>query len=487
MKRTIFLISSFSHFLILSFSHFLILTVGRVCSRSAMFMRACHCACLIAAFSFSLSAQTLTLSQCQDLARRHNRTLRNAALDIEMATEQRKEAYTKYFPDLQAQVLAFQAFDDMVKGDGTIPMEVAAISPQLAAFAGAPFSYSEFSRAYTASLVLTQPLYAGGRIRAGNRLAQIGQEVALLQLSMKEKDVMQKVTECYWQVATVKYNLQTISAAERQIEEVLRMVNNYVDAGVTTRNDLLRVQLRQQELASNRLRLENAQHVLLLLLAQQIGMAGKEIDIDAQSLEPRNPAEVHVEATDAVYAREEVALLGKQVEAREWQVRLERGKHLPSVAVGAVGYNMGFGGLSENVGKYIDNNQTNGLVLATLSVPIMSWWGGKHAIRRTQLQLQQARNEAVDAREQLVVDIESAWSNLTEAYKQIAIAQSSVASAEENLRMTSDQYRAGTIPLSDLLDAETLHRQARDQLSQSLATYQVRLADYQRKTMKLTP
>lgn len=426
--------------------------------------------------------QVVTLDQCLELARQNNRTLRNAALEIEMATEQRKEAYTKYFPDLQANVMAFRAFDEMVSGDGTIPQEIAAVNPAFAQYIGMPFSYSEFNRAYSATLTLTQPLYAGGRILAGNRLARIGQEAAVLQLKMKEKDILQKVTECYWQVASVKYNLETIAAAERQLEAVSQLVTNYVNAGVATRNDLLKVQLRQQELAANRLKLENARHVLLLLLAQQIGLGGQTIDIDATSLQAPEPATVLVPTDEAVAAREETSLLQKQVEAGTWQVKLERGKHLPTVAVGMMGYNAGLGGLSDNVRKYMDTNMTNGLVFGTVSVPIMSWWGGRHAIRRTQMKLQQAKNEADDVREQLAVDVESAWSNLTEAYRQIDIARASVESAEENLRMSTDQYRAGTLTLSDLLDAETLHRQARSQYSDAMAVYQVRLADYQRKT-----
>ena len=426
--------------------------------------------------------RTLSLPQCLELARQNNRTLQNAALDIQMATEQRKEVFTKYFPDIQANVMAFRAFDDMVSGDGTVPMEIAAINPELAVYAGMPFSYSEFNRAYSASLVLTQPLYAGGQIRAGNRLAKIGEEAVALQLRMKEKDVLQKVTENYWQTAAVTYNLGTIDAAEKQVSAVLQTVTNYVNAGVTTRNDLLKVQLRQQELASARLRLENARRVLLLLLAQQIGLAGQPIDIDTQSLQPRNPAEVHVATEEAVSAREELALAEKGVEADEWQVRLERGKRLPSVAVGAMGYSAGFGGLSESLRKYTDTTPTNGLVFGTVSVPVMSWWGGKHAIRRSQLKLRQSQNAVLDAREQLAVDVESSWSQLTEAYKQIEIAQTSVEQAADNLRMSADQYAAGTITLSDLLDAETLNRQARDQLSQALAAYQVRLSDYLRKT-----
>jgi outer membrane protein TolC len=57
-----------------------------------------------------------------------------------------------------------------------------------------------------------------------------------------------------------------------------------------------------------------------------------------------------------------------------------------------------------------------------------------------------------------------------------------VEEAAENLRMSTDQYNAGTETISDLLDAETLNRQARNQLSEAMATYQIRLADYLRKT-----
>lgn len=426
--------------------------------------------------------QLLSLNECLDLARQNNRTLQNAALEIDMATEQQKEAFTKYFPDIQANVMAFRAFDEMMKGDGTIPPAVADISPSFASYAGAPFSYSEFNRAYSATLTLTQPLYAGGQIIAGNKLAKIGREAVELQLRMKEKDVLQKVTENYWQIATVKYNLSTVEAADKQLSAVYELVNNYVKAGVTTRNDLLKVKLRQQELASNRLKLENAKNVLLLLLAQQIGKAGESIDIDTQSMQPQNPAEVLVATDEAVQHREEMALLEKQVEANQWQVKLQRGKYLPTVAVGLMGYNAGLGGFSDNVKSYMYTNMTNGLVFGTLSIPIMSWWGGRHAIRRTQMKLLQAQNEAQDAREQLSVDIEAAWSQLTEAYKQVEIARTSVEEAAENLRMSTDQYNAGTETISDLLDAETLNRQARNQLSEAMATYQIRLADYLRKT-----
>ncbi len=431
----------------------------------------------------TLGAQTvLSLPQCLESARKHNLTLQNALLEIESAKEQQSEAFTKYFPDLQANVMAFQAFDDMVKGDGTIPPEVAMINPDLAVMAGMPYNYSEFSRMYSASAVLTQPIFAGGQIRSGNKLTKIQTEVAELKRTLEEKDILQKVTECYWQIATVKYNLNTIEAANKQLDAVLEQVNNYVKAGVTTRNSLLQVQLRQQELASNKLKLQNAQHVLLLLLAQQIGMSGQQIDIDASAITASEPQQNYIPVAEAVENRDELQMAQLGVRAGEEQVKMERGKNLPTIAIGAMGYHTGMGGLSDNVKQNMHTRMTNGLVFGTVSVPITSWWGGSHAIKRQKIKLQQARNTAEEARQQLAIDVESAWSNLTEAHQQIAIAEKSVDQAADNLRMCSEQYRMGTIALTDLLDAETLNRQAQNSLSEARATYQIRLADYQRKT-----
>lgn len=425
---------------------------------------------------------TLSLDECLQLAREHNRSLQNAALDIQMAGEQRKEAYTKYFPQISAQVMAFYSFDELLKGDGTIPMEVAGLGESFAALAGQPYSYGELDRAYSASLSVMQPLYAGGQIRTGSKLAAVQQDVMRLQADMKEKDVCQRVTEAYWQIAMVKYNMQTVDAADRQLAEVKKTAETYVSAGLTQRNDLLKVQLRRQELASDRLKLGNAEHVLRLLLAQMVGKAGEDIDIDAQTMQADEPSQLFRRSTEAVQERPELQLARKGVEAQQLQVKMERGKLLPTVAVGLTGMQTGFGGLSRRVRDYFDTSMTNAMVLGTVSVPISAWWGGKHAVRHQQMKLHQARNDAMEAEEQLQIDIESAWSSLTEAYAQVGIARQSVEQAEENLRMVGDQYRAGTIALTDLLDAETLNRQAHTRLAGALATYQTQRNAYLLKT-----
>lgn len=87
----------------------------------------------------SQAAQTLNLQQCIEMARQHNRSLQNAMLEMERSAEQKKEARSKYLPEISANAIAFQAFDKIIKADGTYPEELAAlesINPAFSQLAG---------------------------------------------------------------------------------------------------------------------------------------------------------------------------------------------------------------------------------------------------------------------------------------------------------------------------------------------------------------
>lgn len=442
--------------------------------------------------------QQMTLNDCLESALAHNRTLQNAALDIQMAGQQKKEAYTKYYPQISANVIAFHAFDKLLKSEGTIPQEIAMLGEQFIPMIGMPIEMKELNRGYSASLSIMQPLFTGGQIMTGNKLAALQEDVMKLQLQLKEKDIKQKVTENFWQIAQVKYNLNTLDAADKQLQEVYNLVDQYVKTGLTTSNDLLKVKLHQQELASNRIKLENADRILRLLLAQQVGLtantAEPPLDIVLPEITANSPFESILQGKnngaqplDEAYlgsetSREEYQLALKGVEAEELQVKMERAKLLPTVAVAAMGFHTGMGGLSDNMKNYMNERMTNGLVMGTVSIPISDWWGGSHAIKRQKMKVEQARNTAQDAQEQLAIDLMSSWNNLTEAYKQIEVAKVSVEQAEENLRMCTEQFRAGTIDLSDLLDAETLNRRTHNDLNSARASFFIRQSDFERKT-----
>ena len=240
-----------------------------------------------------------------------------------------------------------------------------------------------------------------------------------------------------------------------------------------TNNDLLRVELRQQEIASNRLKVENGLKVSKMLLAQHIGVDWRGFDVaNAAFGEPEAPAAYYVPVEEALDRRAEYLLAEKNVEARKYEKRMERGKRLPTVGIGA-GY------LYYNV---TDKSVDDGMVFAQVSVPVSEWWGGAHALKKARIREQQAENDRLQAREMLAVEIERTWSEVQESYAQILLMRRSVESSAENLRQNRNFYKAGTAPLTDLLDAETLYTQSRNNLTSACASYRTALAKYMRVT-----
>lgn len=411
-------------------------------------------------YSCGLAAQEYTLEQLQEMSVQNNRTLKNARLDIEAAKEDRTKARTLFFPNVSASAVGFRGFEDIVQGE--IPAGEAAMLISLV------------KKGFVGSVMAVQPLFQGGQIVNGNKLADLQEEVRRLQLQMTEKDTELQVAKYYWQIVSMQANIATLDSVKVQLDEVHRLTKQYVDAGLITHNDLLRVELKEQELASNRLQLENGISIVKLLLAQLAGLGEGDYNIrhSVSFLSPTHPSSYLKDIEQATDSRKEYVLSKKNEDAQALNVKMELGKLLPSLSVGVNGFY-----------HTIDSHDnTNGMVFATLSVPISDWWGGSHAIRKAKIQRMQAENDRMEAREKLSIDIQAAWNNLQEAYKQIDIARASVTSARENLRMQRIFYGAGTTTMTDLLDAVTLFTQSESQLVTACATYQERVAEYLRKT-----
>ncbi len=418
----------------------------------------CCCAVLPAA------GQPYTLEACRTAAAEHNRTLRSARFEVDAARQTRREAFTFYFPQLSATGGLFQAQHGVVQADFGMSVPV---------LGDLEFPISVVKRGVVGGISAVQPVFAGLKIVNANKLARLGEEVGRLQLEKSEAEVREQTDAYFWQVVALRDRLETVAAVERQLTEIHRQVAVAVDAGLVTTNDLLRVELRQQETASDRLKVENGLRVSKMLLARHIGVELRGFDVDAAgAANPEAPGTYYVSTEEALDRRAEYLLAEKNVEAQKYRKRIERGKRLPTVGVGA-GY------LYYNV---LDKGVDDGVVFAQVSVPISDWWGGAHALRKARIEEQRAENERMQAREMLEVEIEKTWSELQEAYAQIGIMQRSVTSATENLRQNRSFYEAGTAPLSDLLDAQTLYTKSRNDLIAAWAAYRTSLARYLRVT-----
>ncbi len=428
------------------------------------------------ASTLSLSAQTYTLEQVLDSARQNNNAIHAAQYNIEASKQQRKEAFTKYFPNVSATGLWFNANKGMAQMDMT-PSEM--INPELGAMLAQsfpvealaslanPINISMMKNGVIGSVMAVQPVFAGGQIVNGNKLAKVGEDVSRLQLRRSENEVEKTAEQYFWQLASLQEKMKTVEAVDTLLAGIHKDVDVALRAGLVMPNDLLQVQLRQNDIESQRLKLQNGISIVRLLLSQYCGLSDTAFVISYQS-DATSPLITKQDHRQALLGTTEYQLLGKQVEATNLQKKMAIGQNLPSVAVGA-GY---------NYHNLLDNNTTFGMVFATVSVPISDWWGGSHAIKRRKIEHQKAVEQLEDNSQLLQIRMQNAWNGVEESYQQLLLAQRSIEQAAENLRLNRNYYQAGVSKMSDLLEAQMLYQQSCDRRTDAFADYQNKLLEY---------
>ena len=423
-----------------------------------------------------VAAQSYTLEQLKDSALHNNIAIRSAKYGVEAAQQQRKEAFTKFFPNVSGTGLWFNANKGMAKMDidpsGIITPELGASLAQMLpaealAAMGNPISMSMMKNGTIGSLMALQPVFAGGQIINGNKLAKVGEEVNQLQLQLSENEVEKTVEQYFWQLASLQEKMKTINAVDTLLTDIYKDVDVAVRAGVAMRNDFLQVQLRRNDIESQRLKLQNGISIIRLLLSQYSGLRDTSFAISYQTTVdlPLLSMQDHQQALTGTV---EYQLLGKQVEATNLQKKMAIGQNLPTVAVGA-GY---------TYHNLMEKDHSFGMIFATVSVPISDWWGGSHAIKRRKLEHQEAVEQLEDNAQLLQIRMQNAWNGVEESYLQLQLAQRSIEQAEENLRLNRDYYRAGTSRMSDLLEAQLLYQQACDKHTDAFADYHQKLLEY---------
>ena len=425
--------------------------------------------CSVCCNAIATAQGTYTLDQLKQLAVENNYNLRSARNAIQQSKEVKSEAWTKYFPQVSALGFGFQNNKPMIDLDVELPDAIAPLIPE----GLIPANISLMKKGVYGSVSAIQPVFMGGQIINGNKLAKVGVEASELQLEASEDQVELATEQYYWQMVSLKEKQQTLKAVLDMLETLEKDVSNMVRVGAVNRNDLLQVQLRKGEIETAQLELENGLTTVSQLLAQHIGKTGEIIDVVSSATEavPALPIALRQNHQDVLAATPQYRLLEKNVESKRIQRSMTIGQNLPSVGVGAsYSYNNFLG------------SKSNAVLFATVSVPISGWWGGSHNIKKQKLALDNAKEQLQDNSQKLIIRMNNAWNSVETSQKKLKIAHDAIDQAEENLRLNKDYYRVGATKMSDLLDAQQQYQMARDRYTDAYASFQTKLLEYRLAT-----
>ena len=400
------------------------------------------------------ASPVFTLEECVNLALQNNAQVTTARNNVDAAVELRKEAFTKYFPEVSAMGFVFWANHDVLQYNVLDLIELGIIK-----------------NGKSAGVQLMQPVFTGGQIYNGNKLAEVGEEVARLRQSQTLSDLRLTTETLFWKLATLKSTRGTLEMAIATVDSIERQVQVAVDAGVAMRNDLLKVQLKRNTFRSEMVDLDNGIQLVKMLLGQYLGMGTEgNIDIvsDVPAKMPDLPYDIYLPPSDAVMTTIDYQLLNKNVQAKELERKMEIGKNLPMVAVGAGWYYHDLLGQSNNFGA----------IQIGVAIPISGWWGGSYAIKRKKIELMNAQNERDDLSQKLQLNIQDKWNNVTSSYRKMAIETEGIEQSAENLRLSKLYYEAGMNTITDLLEAETSFKEANVKFIAAYGAYRTALAQY---------
>ncbi|MCM1177337.1 MAG: efflux RND transporter permease subunit [Clostridium sp.] len=431
----------------------------------------------------------LNLEDCRNMAMQNNASINNARLDIYAAQAQKGEALAEYFPKVSINAFAYYAFDPLLEigvkdilGNSDMAHNITSWVNQYAPMYGIDPYFSALKKGYSAVISAVQPVFAGGRIVYGNRLASLGVEAAELQGRIQTRKSNGEIEQMYWQVVSLQEKMKTLDQVCEMLDTLQKDLSSAISAGLATQTDMLQVKLRQNELRSAKTRLHGGIRLAKMNLCNSIGLRYTPYStinpeslphIDSISVSgdleiPEEPMAYWRDENEIAAGREETRLLDIAVDAKAAERRMVLGEVLPQVGVGA----------SYGYGSIIGDGSFNGAVFATLKIPITDWGKYSRRLQRYGYQVEKARNDREYLGNQLLLQVRQLWLEVTVSWEQMLLAEESEYVAQSVVKDQMSQYKAGLIPLSELMSAQTSLRQSADAHIDAQIAYRTALQRY---------
>jgi outer membrane protein TolC len=411
------------------------------------------------ASQYTTAQRVLTLEEARELAVTRNNNLRAAQEKIGAARAQKAIAAAKDKPTLDASVTGFYFGSPLNK---LLPQY--GVSPMVSA---------------------SQPIYAGGKIKLGKEAADKGIEIAEEQRALTTAEVVLSAESAYWQVVAAREKIKLAEQYSRQLDGLYKELNNAYTAGLTYKNDLLQVKVQQNDNQLNVIRANDAFVLAKLNLAQISGLGDStDFILPDTVLGDFNSAILHRSMEEIAADRPEIKILQKSLEAEKIQEKLLKADFKPTIGLSGAGM-AGFGKQGINLGNPSSNAFASYYGLMQVSLPILDWGQRKQKIRQQQHNITAQQYQLQETKEKISLEVQQAYLLLNESAKRIELSGASLEQAEENLRLSNDRLKAGTITGQDVLEAQTIWQQANSNIIDAKTAYRISEANLY-KTLGMT-
>jgi outer membrane protein TolC len=376
-------------------------------------------------------SRILSIEEMFRLADENNLNIRAVSTVAEIAKEDVKTAKNAYLPSIDASLsLSYN-------GNGTI-------------------TDRDFSHSFVApiphfgnnfSLEVSQVVFAGGAIAGGVKIAELQQQIAVLNTEQKRQEIHFLIAGNYLDLCKLQNQLQVFESNIAQTQQVLENMRVRVSEGAALQNDVTRYELQLQNLNYAKIQLQNSISLLNNQLTVAAGLPQSTVIVTDSNTVRTISTTGHIPAPVTTLA---IQMAEKAKKIAEHAEKISRAERLPQIALFAGDY---LNGPVTIEIPALNKNFNYWAVGIGVKYSLSNLYKSGTKIRANQLAVKQANEEKAALEEQISLALNEALVHYKEAFVLLETREKSVELATQNYNVISYRYENDLALITDLLDA----------------------------------
>ena len=417
------------------------------------------------AFPQRLSGIKLTQTLCREMALKNSEDMQKQTNVLHQAMLDKDIARASYFPDIDATVMDVFTKDNKLSETSKLQMK----------------------GTYMAGISLSLPIYAGGRITTGNKLADIGVEVQKIQSEKTRRDIIYNADKAFYTFLATRSKVDVIKSYIIQMDSLMAMTKRSVDVEMATNSDLLRIDSKRSQMEYNLNKAMNGVELCRMSLCAVLGVdINTPIEIDDSELKSLTSLEddcITGGTAGNITERPEYQLLLQNIKVKELEIKQARASYLPTFALSAQYSKYGWAYIKGNVDGYSYKSEIKGdmpVLMATLSIPLWHWGKEIKGVKKAKLSLENAKLDLKKNERLLNIQNHQVKQNVEDSYRMISTAVKAFVQAEDNLHNMQLRYDNSMATLTDLLDAHSQKTEAMSNVIEARTQYMIYRSEYEK-------
>lgn len=419
---------------------------------------------LIALLASPLAARTLTIEQARAMAIEFNRTYLAAQEEVVKADAEVTRARSEAFPTIMLNGTYNRSFK--------IPSFFFQVANDQGVLETAEFR-TGFSNSFGANLSVVQSIWSGGKVFTALSIAKDYRKYSRAVESQVANAVTYEADVRYYGVSLHHAKLEVVRKSHQAFSHNLEMMQKQFAQGQVSEYDVLRARVEKSNLEPQLLKAESD---LRLARKRLNSFLGLELDEPIELVEA--PVETSLTSLPALPQLVSVALQNRpemqqsefNAEIMRKAIRIARSDYYPSLSAIAV-YDWQ---AQADALTLRSNNSISWTAGLKLSIPIFRGGQTRGAVTKAVAEHNQANLAVAQNRDNIRLEVEEARDRLLQAGEALRVQATTIAQAEEGLRIANLRYETGIGTLLEVLSSQAALTKARELLAE--ATYTFRTA-----------